>query len=56
MRPYENANNQYSRLNVPAEEVNRVGLTQLTPLDIMRKIMCPSNGQIWTHCHRAPLS
>jgi hypothetical protein len=40
MCPYENANNQYSRLDVPAEEVNRVGLTQLTPPDIMRKILC----------------
>ena len=42
MLPKESANEMYSRLNVLVEEVNGLGLTQMQPSDIVRKIFeCP---------------
>jgi hypothetical protein len=35
----ENANDMYSRLNILIEEVNDLGLTQLTQSDVLRKII-----------------
>jgi hypothetical protein len=49
----ENTNAMYSRLNILVEEVNGLGLTQISQPDVVRKIMCPPNRQIWTHCHCA---
>ena len=37
MLPKESANEIYSRLNVLVEEVNRLGLTQMQPFDVVRK-------------------
>ena len=37
MLPKESANKIYSRLNVLVEEVNRLGLTQMQPSDVVRK-------------------
>jgi hypothetical protein len=39
MLPNESANEMYSRLNVLVEEVNGLGLTQMQPYDVMRKIL-----------------
>ena len=49
MLPSESANEMYSRLNVLVEEVNRLGLTQMQPSDVVRKILSvltTSNGCI----------
>ena len=35
----ESANEMYSRLNVLVEKVNRLGLTQMQPSDVVRKIL-----------------
>jgi hypothetical protein len=35
----ESANEMYSRLNVHVEEVNGLGLTQMQPSDVVRKIL-----------------
>ena len=43
MLPSESANEMYSRLNVLVEEVNGLGLTQMSPSDVVRKIECPSH-------------
>jgi hypothetical protein len=37
--PNESANKMYSRLNVLVEEVNGLGLTQMQPSDVVRKIL-----------------
>ena len=39
MLPRESANEMYSRLNVLVEDVNGLGLTQMQPSDIVRKIL-----------------
>ena len=39
MLPKECANEMYSRLNVLVEEVNGLRLTQMSPSDIVRKIL-----------------
>ena len=39
MLPNESANEMYSRLNVLVEEVNGLGLTQMQPFDVVRKIL-----------------
>ena len=39
MLPKECANEMYSRLNVLVEEVNGLGLTQMSPSDVVRKIL-----------------
>ena len=39
MLPKECANEMYSRLNVLVEEVNGIGLTQMQPSDVVRKIL-----------------
>jgi hypothetical protein len=39
MLPNESANEMYSRLNVLVEEVNGLGLTQMQPSDVVRKIL-----------------
>ena len=39
MRPNERANDMYSRLNVLVEELNGLGLTQMTKPDVARKII-----------------
>jgi len=40
MLPKENANEMYSRLNVIVEELNGLGLNQMNPSDVARKILC----------------
>jgi hypothetical protein len=35
----DNANDMYSRLNIPIEEVNGLGLTQISQPDVVRKIL-----------------
>ena len=39
MLPKESANEMYSRLNVLVEEVNGLGITQIQPSDVVRKIL-----------------
>ena len=39
MFPEDSANEMYSRLNVLVEEVNGLGLTQIQPSDVVRKIL-----------------
>ena len=39
MLPKESANEMYSRLNVLVEEVKGLGLTQMQPFDVVRKIL-----------------
>jgi len=36
----ENANEMYSHLNVIVEELNGFGLNQMSPVDVVRKILC----------------
>jgi len=38
--PKENANEMYSRLNVIVEELNGLGLNQMSLVDVARKILC----------------
>ena len=60
MLPKESANKIYSRLNVLVEEVNGLGLTQMQPSDVVRKILSvlPINkyGHIVTVLHQGDLS
>jgi len=60
MLPNESANEMYSRLNVIVEEVNGLGLTQLQPSDVVRKILCvlpiDKYGHIVTVLHQGDLS
>ena len=39
MLPKEYANEMYSRLNVLVEEINGLGLTQMSPSDVVGKIL-----------------
>jgi hypothetical protein len=56
----ENANDMYSRLSILVEEVNGLGLTQLTQPDVMRKILnvlpVKKYGYIITVLHQMDLS
>jgi hypothetical protein len=60
MLPNEIVNEMYSRLNVLVEEVNGLGLTQIQPFDVMRKILSviPINkyGHIVMMLHQGDLS
>ena len=60
MLPKECANEMYSRLNVLVEEVNGLGLTQMQPSDVVRKILSvlPINkyGHTVTVLHQGDLS
>jgi hypothetical protein len=51
----ENANAMYSRLNILVEEVNGLGLTQISLPDVVRKILSvlPNDkyGHIFTVLH-----
>jgi hypothetical protein len=56
----ENANNMYSRLNILVEEVNGLGLTQISQPDVVRKILSvlpiEKYGHIVTVLHQMDLS
>jgi hypothetical protein len=56
----ENANAMYSRLNILVEEVNGLGLTQISQLDVVRKILSVLSinkyGHIVTLLHQMDLS
>jgi hypothetical protein len=56
----ENANDMYSRLNILVEEVNGLGLTQISQLDVVRKILSvlpiDKYGHIVTVLHQMDLS
>ena len=60
MLPKECANEMYSRLNVLVEEVNGLGLTQMQPSDVVRKILSvlpiEKYGYIVTVLHQGDLS
>ena len=60
MLPKECANEMYSRLNVLVEEVNGLGLTQMSPSNIVRKILSVLSidkyGHIVTVLHQGDLS
>ena len=60
MRPKECANEMYSRLNILVEEVNGIGLTQMQPSDVVRKILSVLSinkyGNIVTMLHQDDLS
>jgi hypothetical protein len=60
MLAYENANAMYSRLNILVEEVNGLGLTQISQLDVIRKILSvlpiDKYGHIVTVLHQMDLS
>ena len=59
MLPKESANEMYSRLNVLVEEVNGLGLTQMQPSDVIRKILSvlpiDKYGHIMTMLHQGDL-
>ena len=61
MLPKEWANEMYSCLNVLVEEVNGLGLTQMQPSDVVRKILSvpppiDKYGHIVTVLHQGDLS
>ena len=60
MLPRESANEMYSRLNILVEEVNGLGLTQMQPSDVVRKILSvlpiDKYGHIVTVLHQGDLS
>ena len=60
MLPKESANEMYSRLNILVEEVNGLGLTQMQPSDVVRKILSvlpiDKYGHIVTVLHQGDLS
>jgi len=60
MLPKENANEMYSRLNVIIEELNGLGLNQMSPADVARKILCVLSiekyGHIVAVLHQGDLS
>ena len=59
MLPSESANEIYSCLNVIVEEVNGLGLTQIQPSDVVRKILSAlpidKYGHIVTVLHQGDL-
>ena len=60
MLPNECANDMYSRLNLLVEELNGLGLNQMQPADVARKILCllpiEKYGHIVTVLHQGDLS
>jgi hypothetical protein len=60
MLPNKSANKMYSRLNILIEEVNGLGLTQMQPSDVVRKILSvlpiDKYGYIVTVLHQGDLS
>ena len=60
MLPKENVNEMYSRLNILVEEVNGLGLTQMQPSNVVRKILSVLSidkyGHIVTVLHQGDLS
>jgi len=60
MLPKESANEMYSRLNVIVEELNGLGLNQMSSADVARKILCvlpiDKYGHIVTVLHQGDLS
>jgi hypothetical protein len=56
----ENANDMYSRLNILVEEINGLGLTQISQPDVVRKILSVLSidkyGHIVTVLHQMDLS
>ena len=60
MLPKECANKMYSRLNILVEEVNGLGLTQMQPSNVVRKILSvlpiDKYGHIVTVLHQGDLS
>jgi hypothetical protein len=56
----ENSNAMYSRLNILVEEVNGLGLTQISQSDVVRKILSvlpiDKYGHIVTVLHQMDLS
>jgi len=60
MLPKENANEMYSRLNVIVEELNGLGLNQMSAANVARKILCvlpiEKYGHIVTMLHQGDLS
>jgi hypothetical protein len=60
MFPHENANSMYSHLNVLLEEINGLGLTQLTQSNVVRKnlniLQIDKYGHIFTVLHPIDLS
>ena len=59
MFPSENANEMYSCLNILVEKVNGLGLTQMQPSDVVRKILSvlpiDKYGHIVTVLHQSDL-
>jgi hypothetical protein len=60
MLPKESANDMYTRLNVLVEDLNALGLTQMSPLDVARRILTvlpiEKYGHIVTVLHQSDLS
>jgi hypothetical protein len=60
MLPKESANDIYTRLNVLVEDLNALGLTQMSPSDVARKILSvlpvEKYGHIVTVLHQSDLS
>jgi hypothetical protein len=60
MLPKESANEMYTRLNVLVEDLNTLGLTQMSPSDVARKILSvlpiEKYGHIVTMLHQSDLS
>jgi hypothetical protein len=58
--PKESANEMYTRLNVLVEDLNALGLTQMSQLDIARRILSvllvEKYGHIVTVLHQSDLS
>jgi hypothetical protein len=59
MLPKESANDMYTRLNVLIEDLNTLGLTQTSPLDVARRILSvlpvEKYGHIVTVLHQSDL-
>jgi hypothetical protein len=60
MLPKESANDMYTRLNVLVEDLNALRLTQMSPLDVVRRILSVLHiekyGHIVTVLHQSDLS
>jgi hypothetical protein len=60
MLPKESANEIYTRLNVLIEDLNTLGLTQMSPSDVAKKILSvlpvEKYGHIVTMLHQSDLS
>jgi hypothetical protein len=60
MKPHESANKMYSHLNTIVEELNGLGLNQMTLADVARKILCilpiDKYGHIVIVLHQGDLS